>query len=58
MKSPLRQIKNIVEIHTSRLEKVDDKTSGLKDKRDIKEKTEEFLDKRLKHSERNMQELL
>jgi hypothetical protein len=36
---------------------VEDRISGIKDKIDIKEKTEEFLDKRLKSSERNAQEL-
>jgi chromosome segregation ATPase len=36
---------------------VKDKISGLEDKVDIKEKTEEHLDKRLKSCERNMQKL-
>jgi hypothetical protein len=36
---------------------VEDRTSELKDKIEIKEKTEEILDKQLKSSERNMQEL-
>jgi hypothetical protein len=35
---------------------VEDKISGLEDRIDIKEKTEEFLNKRLKCCERNMQE--
>jgi hypothetical protein len=36
---------------------VEDKVSALEDKVDIKEKTEELLDKRLKSWERNTQEL-
>jgi hypothetical protein len=36
---------------------VKDRLSGLEDKINIKEKTEELLDKRLKSCERNMQEL-
>jgi hypothetical protein len=36
---------------------VEDRISGLKDKINIKEKTEEFLDKRLKSCERKTQEL-
>jgi hypothetical protein len=36
---------------------VEDTTSGLEDKIVIKEKTKEFLEKRLKNCERNMQEL-
>jgi uncharacterized protein YhaN len=36
---------------------VEDRISGLKDKIEIKEKEEEFLDKRLKSYKRNMQEL-
>jgi hypothetical protein len=35
---------------------VENRISGLKDKIDIKEKTEELLDKRHKSYERNMQE--
>jgi hypothetical protein len=34
-----------------------DRISGREDKIDIKGKTDEFLDKRLKSCERNMQEL-
>jgi hypothetical protein len=45
-----------VESHSSRLEQVEDRISGLKYKIDIKEKTE-LLDKRLKSCERNTQEL-
>jgi hypothetical protein len=36
---------------------VEDRLSELKDKIEIKEKTEEFLVKQLKSCERNMQEL-
>jgi nucleoside-triphosphatase THEP1 len=36
---------------------MEDKISGLEDKIDIKEKTEELLDKRLKSCGRNMQGL-
>jgi chromosome segregation ATPase len=36
---------------------VEDRISELKNKIDSKEKTEEFLDKRLKSCERNMQEI-
>jgi hypothetical protein len=57
IKSFLNQIKNTDESHPSRLVQVEDRISGIKDKIDIKEKTEEFLDKRLKSSERNAQEL-
>jgi septation ring formation regulator EzrA len=46
-----------VESHSSRLEQVEDRTSELKDKVEIKEKTEEILVKQLKSCERNMQEL-
>jgi hypothetical protein len=48
----LNQINNTVERHSSRLEQVVDRISGLENKTDIKEKTE-FLDKRLKTCERN-----
>jgi chromosome segregation ATPase len=43
--------------HSSRLEQVEDRISELKDKIEIKEKTEEILVKQLKSCERNMQEL-
>jgi hypothetical protein len=33
---------------------MEDRISGLEDKIDIKERTEEFIDKRLKSCERNM----
>jgi hypothetical protein len=46
-KTSLSQIKNTVESHSSRLEQVEDRISGLKDKIYIKEKTEEYLEKRL-----------
>jgi hypothetical protein len=36
---------------------VEDKTSGLEDKIDIKDKTKELLDKSLKNCKKNMQEL-
>jgi hypothetical protein len=40
--------------HSSRLEQVVDRLSRLKDKIDIKEKTEVLLVKKLKSCERNM----
>jgi septal ring factor EnvC (AmiA/AmiB activator) len=46
-----------VEGHSSRQEQVEDKISELKDKIEIKEKTEEILVKQLKSWERNVQEL-
>jgi chromosome segregation ATPase len=46
-----------VEDYSSRLEQVEDRISELKDKIEIKEKTEEILVKQLKSCERNMQEL-
>jgi hypothetical protein len=46
-----------VEGHSSRLVQVEDRLSKLKDKTEIKEKTEEILVKQLKSRERNMQEL-
>jgi chromosome segregation ATPase len=48
---------NTVESHSSRLEHVEDRISELKDKTEIKEKTEEMLVRQLKGCERNMQEL-
>jgi chromosome segregation ATPase len=45
-----------VEGHSNRPEQVEHKISELKDKIEIKEKTEEFLVKQLKSCERNMQE--
>jgi hypothetical protein len=55
IKRSLSQIKK-TEIHCRGTEQVEDRNSGHKDKIHIKEKTEEFLDKRLKSCERNMQE--
>jgi hypothetical protein len=46
-----------VEGYSSRLEQVEDRISELKDKIEIKEKTEEVLVKQNKICERNMQEL-
>jgi septation ring formation regulator EzrA len=46
-----------VEGHSSRLEQVEDRISELKDKIQIKEKTEEILVKQLKSCESNMQDL-
>jgi hypothetical protein len=46
-----------VEGHFSRQEQVEDRISELKNKIEIKEKTEEILVKKLKSTERNMQEL-
>jgi chromosome segregation ATPase len=57
IKSSLNQIKNAVEIHSSSPEQKDDRISGLEDKIDVKEKTEQLLYKRLKNWERNTQEL-
>jgi TolA-binding protein len=57
IKSPFSQTKNTVESHSSRLEQVEDRISELKDKIEIKEKTEELLVKQLKSHEKNMQEL-
>jgi hypothetical protein len=52
----LKSIESTVENHSSRLEPVEVRITGLKDKTDIKEKNEEFLDKRLKIYEKNMPE--
>jgi hypothetical protein len=46
-----------VEVHSSRLEQVEDKISEFKDEIELKEKTEEILVKQLKSYEKNMQEL-
>jgi septal ring factor EnvC (AmiA/AmiB activator) len=46
-----------VDVHSSRLEKVEDRISELNDKIEIKGKTEEQLVKQLKPCERKMQEL-
>jgi hypothetical protein len=47
-----------VEGYSSRIEQVEDRISELKDKIEIKEKTEELLVKQLKSCERNIQELI
>jgi chromosome segregation ATPase len=57
IKSPFNEIKNTVKGHFWRLQQVEDRISGLKDKIEIKEKTEEHLVKQLQSCERNMQEL-
>jgi chromosome segregation ATPase len=57
IKSSLNQIKNTVKSHFSAPEQVEERISGLKDKIDIKEKTEEFIDKRLKSCKRKAEEL-
>jgi hypothetical protein len=57
IKSPFSQTKNTVEGQCSRLEQVEIRITELKDKVEIKEKTEEILVKQLKSCERNMQEL-
>jgi chromosome segregation ATPase len=49
--------KNTVKSHSSKLERVEDRISGIKDKIDIKQETEEFLDKTIKSHERNTQDL-
>jgi hypothetical protein len=46
-----------VEDHSSRLGHVEDRISGLEDRIEIKEKTEEILFKQLNSCERNMEEL-
>jgi hypothetical protein len=46
-----------VKSHSSKLERVEDRISGIKDKIDIKQETEEFLDKTIKSHERNTQDL-
>jgi chromosome segregation ATPase len=51
------ETQNTVEGHSSRLEQVEDRISELKDKIEIKEKTEVLLVKQLKTCEGNMQEL-
>jgi septal ring factor EnvC (AmiA/AmiB activator) len=51
------ETQNTVEDHSSRLEQTEDRISELKDKIEIKGKTEELLGKQLKTCERNMQEL-
>jgi hypothetical protein len=51
------ETQNSVEGHSSTLEQVEDRISELKDKTEIKGKTEELLVKQLKTCERNIQEL-
>jgi hypothetical protein len=51
------ETQNTVEDHWSRLEQVEDRISELKDKIEIKEKTEELLVKEFKTCEKNTQEL-
>jgi uncharacterized protein YjgD (DUF1641 family) len=51
------ETQNTVAGHSSRLEKAEDIISELKDKIEIKGKTEEMLIKQLKTCERNIQEL-
>jgi septal ring factor EnvC (AmiA/AmiB activator) len=53
----MKQTQNTMEVHSSRLEKAEDKNSELKDKIEFKEKTEELLVKQLKTCERNRQEV-
>jgi hypothetical protein len=57
IKSPFSQTKNSPESHSSRLEQVEDRISELKDKIEIKGKTEDMLVKQFKSCERTMQEL-
>jgi chromosome segregation ATPase len=51
------ETQNTVEGHHNRLEQVEDRNSEVKDKIEIKEKTEEQLVKQLKSCERNIHEL-
>jgi chromosome segregation ATPase len=51
------QTQTTAEGHSSRLEQVEDRISELRDKIEIKGKTEELLVKQLKTCERNMQEI-
>jgi gas vesicle protein len=57
IKKKKTETQNTVEAHSGRLEQVEDRISELKDKIQIKEKTEEILVKQLKSCERNMKEL-
>jgi hypothetical protein len=43
IKHSLNQIKNTVETHSSRLEQVEERVSGFKDKVDIEEKSRKIL---------------
>jgi hypothetical protein len=51
------EIQNTMEGHSSRLEQADDRLSALRDKIEIKGKTEELLVKQLMAYKRNIQEL-
>jgi chromosome segregation ATPase len=51
------ETQNTVEDHSRRLEQAEDRISELKDKIEIKGKTEELLVKQLKTCKRNIQEL-
>jgi chromosome segregation ATPase len=51
------ETQNTVEGHSSRLKEAEDRISELKDKIEIKGKTEELLVKQLKTCKRNIQEL-
>jgi chromosome segregation ATPase len=53
----MKQTQNTMEVHSSRLEKAEDRNSELKDKIEFKEKSEELLVKQLKTCERNRQEV-
>jgi septal ring factor EnvC (AmiA/AmiB activator) len=57
IKSPFILTKNTLEGHSSRLKQGEDRITELKDKIEIKDKTEGILVKQLKSCERNMQEL-
>jgi hypothetical protein len=57
IKISLNQTENTVESHSSIQEQVEERISGIKDKIDIKEKTEKFLEKRPQNCEKNTQEL-
>jgi chaperonin cofactor prefoldin len=47
----------MVESYFTRLKQVEDRISMLKDKIDIKERSKEYIDRRLKSNKRNLQEL-
>jgi hypothetical protein len=57
IKSYLNQIKNAEKSQYSTLEQAEDRISGLEDKTDIKERTEELSERRFKSYKRNIQEL-
>jgi chromosome segregation ATPase len=56
-KNSLSQIQSTIESNSRRMEHVENRNSGLRDKMHFKEKREESLDKRLKTCKRNMQEV-